>query len=409
MGFADMEDATDTQILNTWVSSLPMNVIRLDPNITDPSLDPHSPLVYSGSASLEVVGGKGFVFRQIGSGCSEARVSQPINAGDVIRVKLWLRMKAANKVFTIYTGHYHESKANPWAPVTDSSNIVSRTRIVTANVWTLVEAVHVVGDDWTFNGVLLPPERCAHYQLRFRAERTTAGFYIDKLTIDKIASGTANAMEQRDLQHGFLKNPDFRLDYQYWQPLAASGDVVQSDELGKNVMRIRSGQFLVQDITDRAIPMERYQFTFWAKLSGTASVEARAIIRMRFVNNDLVNGPCSRSVCNLYATPLIKIIATNGRQWQRILSDEFNMFGDYASWDGKVSFIRFTVFTRNMATGGELQLSNFEFVGENSLTGEMFTNPPTITNVPSPVPPNSILDNTAYVVRYGGDIRTVIR
>jgi len=387
---------------------MPQNVIRLNPNITDPSLDPNTPLVHSGSTSLEVVSGRGFMLRQIGGSCPEARLSEPINAGDAIRIRMWVRPKVANKVFTIYTGHYHTGKSNVWAQVKDNSNIVSRTKLPAANVWTLVEAVHVVGDDWKFDGVILPPERCNHYQLRFRVERSTAGFYVDDLTIDKIASGSSKALLERDVQHGFLKNPDFAMNYQYWMPSIRSGDIIHNDELGKNVMRLKRGQMAMQNIAEHAIPNERYQFTFWAKLSGAPKVEVRAIARMRFQNNDTENGPCKRSVCNLYAKPLVKVIEQNGMEWQRILSDEFNMFGDYTTWDGTVSFIRFTVFTRNMDQAGELQLSNFEFVGEHSLTGETLSLSPTISHSPTDKPTMHHSEgNIRYVIRYAGEIRTM--
>ena len=406
LGFADFEDSTDQQITNSWPARIPTSVVRVNPNITD---DPWAPYVHSGLASLNVANGRGFVSRQIGGSCHINRVKDPIVAGDVLRISFWVKMKAANKVLLLTTGHYHESKPKAWAPQKDNSNIISRTRIAKANEWTFVEAVHTVGDDWTWEDKILPPEKCNHYQLRIKTDRTTAGFYLDDFKIEKVESGSAYMPEAKQVTHGFLKNPDFAMSYQYWKSLAAAADTVFDADQGKEVARMKRGKRLMQNIVSRAIPGDTYQFAFWAKLSGTPSVDTRVIVRMRFENDDLVNGPCGKPVCNLFLRPLSEIIESNGRKWQRIVSDEFQMFGNYTEWAGKPTFILFTMYTKNMDTTGELLVSNFEFIGEHSLTGETHTYSPTVTTVPSLQPSNMVApDYIRYIVRYAGDIRTMI-
>ena len=409
IGFADFEDATDKQILNSWPARLPVAVIRLNPNITDPALDPNTPLVHSGSTSLEVVEGRGFIMRQVGNDCPASRLKEPISAGDVLRITFWVRMKAANKVIVLYTGHYHDSKPKPWAIQRDDSNVISRTRINKANEWTRIEAIHTVGDDWTWDSELLPPEKCNHYQLRIRADATTTGYYLDDFKVEKVASGSAYALTSRDVRHGFLKNPDFALSFQYWKAIEAAGDTVFDADQGKEVARLKRNRRLMQNIVEEAIPGDKYQIAFWAKLSGTSSVDTRIIVRMRFENDDTVNGPCRRPICNIFLRPLSTKIEQNGRRWQRIVSDEFTMFGNYTKWPGQPSFILFTMLTKNMASSGELLISNFEFMGEHSLSGEMFTDSPSTTTVPSLQPSNlKVPDYIRYIVSYAGDVRTMI-
>ena len=165
----------------------------------------------------------------------------------------------------------------------------------------------------------------------------------------------------------------------------------------------------MQNIIEETIPGEKYQFAFWAKLSGTLSVDTRVIVRMRFENDDTVNGPCRRSICNIFLRPLRTRIQQNGRRWQRIVSDEFTMFGNYTKWPGQPSFILFTMLTKNMESSGELLISNFEFMGKHSLSGEVITDSPSTTTVPSLQPSNlKAPDYIRYIVRYAGDIRTMI-
>ena len=406
LGFGDMENATDAQIINAWPGRIDTNVIRLNPEL-DPASDPNGPLVHSGSTSLEVVGGRGFIIRQIGNDCPTKRLHEPISAGDVLRITFHVRMKEPDKVIVLYTGHYHTSKPKAWAIQKDSSNIISRTRIANADEWTRVEAIHTVGDDWTWDSELLPPEKCNHYQLRIKADGTTAGFYLDDFRVEKVASGSKHALVGRDVRHGFIKNPDFAMNFQYWKSINAAGDAVYDDEQGKTVASLKSGRRLIQNIESEVVPGDKYQFAFWAKLTGAPSVKTQVIVRMRFENEDLVNGPCRRSICNIFLRPLRKTIKGSG--WQRILSNEFTMFGDYTKWPGKPSFILFSVLTKDMPESAELRVSNFEFTGDHSLTGEIITDSPTITFTPSIAPTNmKSPPHIAYIVRYAGEIRTVI-
>ena len=85
------------------------------------------------------------------------------------------------------------------------------------------------------------------------------------------------------------------------------------------------------------------------------------------------------------------------------------MFGNYTEWPGEPTFILFTVFTRDMATTGELLVSNFEFMGKHSVAGEGFSEAPSISPAPSLQPSNMVAPpNMAYIVRYAGEIRTMM-
>jgi hypothetical protein len=402
VGFGDMEDALDTQIINAWPGRVSTAIVRLNPNITDPALDPNTPFVHSGLASLEIAGG-GFIFRQLGVGCPSARLSEPINAGDVLRISFWVNMKAPNKILEVSTGHYHSKKPKGWAIVEDDSHMIIRTRITNATEWTRIEAIHIVGDDWTWNGELLPPVSCNDYQLRISPDGSETGYYIDDFRVEKVFN-----LAERVVQRGFLKNPDFALSFQYWKALTGiSGDTVYDPDQRKEVARLRRGRRLMQNIVERAIPGDTYKFRFWAKLWGTQSVPVNIVLRMRFENDDIVNGPCKKSVCNIFIRALATTIETNERKWQQIVSNDFTI-PDFTKWPGRPTFILFTMFTLDMATTGELLVSNFQFMGKHSLPGEVFTQSPTVTNVPSYQPSTMKRDNVAYIVRYAGDFRTVI-
>ena len=84
--------------------------------------------------------------------------------------------------------------------------------------------------------------------------------------------------------------------------------------------------------------------------------DVKLIIRMRFINDDVVNGPCGKNICNFVIKPggkMMKITApTEGTPtvngWQFIETEEFEMFGDYENWAGKVHFILFQMMPKNI-------------------------------------------------------------
>ena len=113
-----------------------------------------------------------------------------------------------------------------------------------------------------------------------------------------------------------------------------------------------------QDILETAVPNELSQMSFKVKLIGMESVTLKIILRMRFQNNDLEYGPCPRKTCLLYERPLRTTVTGSG-SWQRIVADEFNMFGNYTDWDGSADFILFEFVPMDMPAGGELRVSDF--------------------------------------------------
>ena len=151
---------------------------------------------------------------------------------------------------------------------------------------------------------------------------------------------------------------------QYWKYAPTSGYVTQDE--GRNVMVLKRGKVLRQDVLDTAVPDEKYQMSFWAKLVGMESVDVKIVLRMRFQNNDVVYGPCPRNVCLLYER-ILRTKLTGSGSWQRVVAEEINMFGNYTDWDGSVDFILFEMTTKNMPTGAELRISNFGKVSSIAL------------------------------------------
>ena len=144
---------------------------------------------------------------------------------------------------------------------------------------------------------------------------------------------------------------------QYWKYAPTSGYVTQDE--GRNVMVLKSGQILRQDVLDTAVPDEKYRMSFWAKLVGVESVDVKIVLRMRFSNNtDLVYGPCARKVCLLYER-LLRTKLTGSGSWERVVTEDINMFGNYTDWGGNVDFILFEFTAKDMPAWAELRVSNF--------------------------------------------------
>lgn len=146
--------------------------------------------------------------RLLGPNCLKGRVAEDLKEGDTIRISLMVKMSNPNTVFQMETAHHHIAKKKRWAIPHDDSHIVSRTLIENANEWTRVEAIHTVGPDWTFDGQVLAPKRCNHYQLRFRAASSGSSFAMDNVEIYGI-----EPVKSLDVHRGFLSNPDFVQDH----------------------------------------------------------------------------------------------------------------------------------------------------------------------------------------------------
>ena len=78
---------------------------------------------------------------------------------------------------------------------------------------------------------------------------------------------------------------------------------------------------------------------------------------------------------------------------------------NYTSWleFGKIEFILFNVYTHDMDADGELHVADFRMIQDG------YTSPPSTSASPSLAPSNLFQENTGYVIKYAGQVRTVIR
>ena len=94
----------------------------------------------------------------------------------------------------------------------------------------------------------------------------------------------------------------------------------------------------------------------------------------------------------------------NSGGWQHVVTEAFDMFdSNYMQWDGTFDFISFEMTTKNMGSVGEYAVADFEVYGED------YTNAPSQSLSPSQSPTNLYEELIGYVVRYAGEVRTVIR
>lgn len=190
----DMEE-DPRSILNQWPGRRECDRTVLD---TASGADPS--LVSSGTKSLSMAGDpKCFIFRPISPGCTDGRVlGPPIQEGDLLRVRARVRISQPNQVFQIYTAHYHKGKERRWGLPPDDSYMTARQVVPLADTWTTIEALHVVGDDWTYGALgLLRPEQCNHYHIRFRVANSDAAWILDDVHISRVggSSGGGNATD----------------------------------------------------------------------------------------------------------------------------------------------------------------------------------------------------------------------
>ena len=291
-------EGTDEQVLNQWIGTCTRTLMNATENPN---------LVYSGSSSMKFKGGRScFFFRPIAPSCGVGRIVEPVRAGDTFRISLKVRVEADDQLFQVYTGHYHQDKGDlKWTLPVDDSHMISRTRIPNKNEWVTVEAVHKVGDDWKYRGALLEPAQCNHYQLRFRVVDSAASFYLDDVRMSKISSGagdnttspSSNATSPSSVSvptSGFFANPNFEYSFQYWMYSKAAPTLREDPDFNRDVMVMTRGSILTQNILARVAPGGSYRFSFLAKIANTDSVDMLVVVRMKFINNDVINGPCSK-------------------------------------------------------------------------------------------------------------------
>lgn len=112
----------------------------------------------------------------------------------------------------MFTAHYHPRKTSRWAKPSDDSHAISRTLIDNAGKWKYIEAYHTIGPDWTFEGEVLEPKLCNHYQLRFNLAESEANYIMDNVKIELVGNRT-----ETDEGLAFLRNSNFDLGHKMWK------------------------------------------------------------------------------------------------------------------------------------------------------------------------------------------------
>ena len=79
----------------------------------------------------------------MGTNCPSTRMASPLQAGDTIKISLWVKMSESAQTFQMFTAHYHPRKSSRWARPKDDSHAISRTLIDNAGKWKYIEAYHV--------------------------------------------------------------------------------------------------------------------------------------------------------------------------------------------------------------------------------------------------------------------------
>lgn len=398
-----MEGTNKTAIYDQWPGQCNRTVV----------LASESPdLVYSGNTSLRFAGGKKcFFFRPMAPACGSNRLAEPLQAGDTLLISMKVRVDTPGQIFQMYTALSHASKGqSPWANPDDDSYMVSRNLVPNANEWVTIEALHKIGDDWKFRGNFLRPVGCNDFHLRFRLVDSLASFYLDDVTVTKTASlglSSDSADNTTDFSvptSGFITNPNFVYDHQYWQNGPTAGYLRRDADLNRDVMVLRSNTTLSQNVLKQVVPGKTYnRIKFLTKISNVDAVNIGVTLRMRFNNTNLKTGPCSRSICNFQERLLNTTVRRGDGGWQEVITDEFDMFGNFTEWDGSVDFIMFQLFSVNMDPAGEYSIAGFEEVGND------YTDAPSMSLAPSLSPTNLEQEHIAYIVRYAGEIRTVIK
>ena len=143
------------------------------------------------------------------------------------------------------------------------------------------------------------------------------------------------------------------------------------DDIQRDVMVVRGPNFIrdkvvLQNFKGREIPQEVYQYKFWLKLLDVSRpINFHILVRMRFHNNDLVNGPCDKEECVFDRRPFNQPVSSNGGVWQEFKTDVFDMFadeelGNYQDWDGYVKSMHWQLYSTDMEPFGTWKTAGFE-------------------------------------------------
>lgn len=310
---------------------------------------------YEGSASLAVSSRSSsacVVIYYIGPGC-DFTDGEDLKDGDTIHISFRIRSPEVGAIVEVRTNHRSVAKGN-WKPPDDDSHMVIRSKIHSANEWTFIEASHLIGPSWRYNGELYPPDSCRDFQLLFSLPESTADFYLDDVRMSREASLPESSIS---VAGGIMQNPKFDLGTSFWSANNNKGGYVTYDEeLGHNALVLRQNDQLFQNIQTSLVSGSAAQLSFWVKLTGIESFDVSMEIFLKFINNDIVNGPCQAYICKLYIYPIEATISTPGK-WHQLRTDAFSIW-DFDSWDGQILSTTLTI-NGPVIAGSSVSFANF--------------------------------------------------
>jgi hypothetical protein len=129
-------------------------------------------------------------------------------------------------------------------------------------------------------------------------------------------------------------------------------------------------------------------------------VDMFILLRVKFNNRDLINGPCNKVICKFYVRPLNRRIRASGG-WQEVVTDEVSI-KNYTDWNGSVDFVSFQLTAKNLNETNMYSIAGFHKLGDD------YTDAPLTSFLPSASPTTFVEEHTAYVVSYAGEVRTII-
>jgi len=307
--------------------------------------------------------------------------------GDLVKIHMKVKTEESGKIFQLYTGHYHKKKESldcsninhpkcPWYQSDNDANVISR-HYLTPGEWTTIEAVHrIAGDEWKdHTGAELYPKNCNHYQLRMRvAGGQNTPYWIDDMRVQRIQPATESLVPHDSVtSSGFIMNNIFEYSMSWWKigDIMLAPIIEKDEDIQRDVMVIRGPNFIrdkivLQNVMGYEIPQANYQYRFWLKLLDVSRpINFHILLRMRFHNNDLVNGPCDKEECVFDRRPFNQPVSSNGGIWQEFKTDVFDMFADeelgqYQYWDGYVKSLHWSLYSTDMEPLGTWKTAGFE-------------------------------------------------
>jgi len=343
----------------------------------------HPSRVKGGQKSLQIMGQTKqkayncWIKRDLGPSCNGRMLHNAVNKGDILVIEAQVMTEMTGKIFQMYTGHYHTAKLSdtctninapscPWYQAPNDANMVSRVAL-TPYEWKFVRAVHKVGGpEWfDYAGLELEPEKCNHYQLRFRVTGG-ATWWIDNVRVKKITPGSNVEVPMYTTpKSGFLHNPIFEYGFQHWKvgnineaPVLEKDPILNRDVMVITGPAIRDKR-LIQNIDHQEIQGGLYKYKFWLRvdLAGrTRPVQFHVGVRMG-IRDD-------QGVLQIYNQYPFNLAIDSSPDWQEFETNTFSMFeelGDYRAL-GDVEYIHFQMWSTTMVADGEWRVAGFESV-----------------------------------------------